>query len=63
MKYWNFSEAYVVFFGMAATGKKASIDEVTLVRMEGGKITEERVFFDNLDLMTQLGQMSAAAGK
>jgi ketosteroid isomerase-like protein len=36
---------------MAATGKKVSIDGVTLVRMEGGKVAEERDFFDNLDLM------------
>ena len=64
VKHWNFSGRHTgLFFGMAATGKKVSIDGVTLVRMEGGKIAEERDFFDNLDLLTQLGQMPKAAGK
>ena len=42
------------------TGKKVSLDGVTLVRMSNGKIAEERDFFDNLDFMTQLGLMPAA---
>jgi steroid delta-isomerase-like uncharacterized protein len=60
VKYWNFSgDNTGVFFGMPATGKHVSIDGVTLVRMQNGKIAEERDFLDNLDLMTQLGQIPA----
>ncbi|MEP6467612.1 MAG: ester cyclase [Parafilimonas sp.] len=58
VKYWNFTgDNTGVFFGMPATGKHVSIDGVTLVRMQNGKIAEERDFLDNLDLMTQLGQI------
>jgi steroid delta-isomerase-like uncharacterized protein len=60
VKYWNFSgDNTGVFLGMPATGKHVSIDGVTLVRMQNGKIAEERDFLDNLDLMTQLGQIPA----
>lgn len=60
VKYWNFSgDNTGVFFGMPATGKHVSIDGVTLVRMQDGKIAEERDFLDNLNLMTQLGQIPA----
>jgi len=56
VKHWNFSGTHTgVFFGIPATGKKVSIDGVTLVRMSNGKIAEEKDFFDNLDFMTQLG--------
>ena len=62
VKHWNFSGTHTgVFFGILATGKKISIDGVTLVRMQDGKIAEERDFFDNLDFMTQLGLMPAAS--
>ncbi|MES1198041.1 MAG: ester cyclase [Chitinophagaceae bacterium] len=58
VKHWNFSGTHTgVFFGIPATGKKVSLDGVTLVRMSNGKIAEERDFFDNLDFMTQLGLM------
>ncbi len=58
VKYWNFSGVNTgTFFGMPATGKKVSIEGVTLVRMQNGKIAEERDFLDNLDLMTQLGAL------
>jgi len=61
VKHWNFTGTHTgVFFGIPATGKKVSIDGVTLVRMSNGKIAEERDFFDNLDFMTQLGLMPAA---
>lgn len=60
VKQWNFKGKHTgVFFGIAATGKEVSLDGVTLVRMENGKIAEERDFFDNLDFMTQLGLMPA----
>ena len=62
VKHWNFAGTHTgVFFGIPATGKKVSLDGVTLVRMSNGKIAEERDFFDNLDFMTQLGLMSSAS--
>lgn len=56
VKHWNFKGTHTgVFFGIPATGKKVDLDGVTLVRMEKGKIAEERDFFDNLEFMQQLG--------
>ncbi|CAN5634277.1 hypothetical protein BH10BAC3_BH10BAC3_27520 [soil metagenome] len=56
VKYWNFKGTHTgVFFGIPATGKTVSIDGTTLVRMQDGKIAEERDFIDNLDFYTQLG--------
>jgi hypothetical protein len=56
VKHWNFSGTHTgVFFGIPATGRKVSLDGVTLVRMSNGKIAEERDFFDNHDFLTQLG--------
>jgi len=56
VKHWNFKGTHTgVFFGIPATGKPVSLDGVTLVRMENGKIAEERDFFDNLEFMQQLG--------
>lgn len=58
VKYWNFKGTHTgVFFGIPATGKTVSLDGTTLVRMQDGKIAEERDFFDNLDFMQQLGLM------
>ena len=56
VKHWNFKGTHTgVFFGIKPTGKKVDLDGVTLVRMENGKIAEERDFFDNLEFMQQLG--------
>jgi len=56
VKHWNFKGTHTgVFFGIKPTGKPVDLDGVTLVRMENGKIAEERDFFDNLDFMQQLG--------
>jgi steroid delta-isomerase-like uncharacterized protein len=56
VKHWNFKGTHTgIFFGIPATGKKVNLDGVTLVRMENGKIAEERDFFDNLEFMQQLG--------
>ena len=56
VKHWNFKGTHTgVFFGIPATGKKVDLDGVTLVRMDHGKIAEERDFFDNLEFMQQLG--------
>jgi hypothetical protein len=61
VKHWNFKGTHTgIFFGIPATGKSVSIDGVTLVRMENGKIAEERDFINNLDFNTQLGLMPAA---
>ena len=61
VKHWNFSGTHTgVFFGIPATGKKVSLDGVTLVRMSNGKIAEERDFFDNYDFLTQLGLIPPA---
>jgi len=56
VKHWNFKGTHTgVFFGIPATGKQVSLDGVTLVRMENGKVAEERDFFDNLEFSQQLG--------
>ena len=56
VKHWNFKGTHTgLFFGIPATNKKVDIDGVTLVRMENGKIAEEKDFFDNLEFMQQLG--------
>jgi steroid delta-isomerase-like uncharacterized protein len=56
VKHWNFKGTHTgLFFGIPATNKKVDIDGVTLVRMDSGKIAEERDFFDNLEFMQQLG--------
>jgi steroid delta-isomerase-like uncharacterized protein len=56
VKHWNFKGTHTgLFFGIPATHKKVDIDGVTLVRMAGGKIAEERDFLDNLEFMQQLG--------
>ena len=56
VKHWNFKGTHTgIFFGIPATNKKVDIDGVSLVRMESGKIAEERDFFDNLEFMQQLG--------
>src|SRR5258706_5066354 len=61
VKHWNFSGTHTgVFFGIPATGKKVSLDGVTLVRMSNGKIAEERDFYDNLEFLTQLGLIPPA---
>lgn len=59
VKHWNFKGIHTgLFFGIPATNKKVDIDGVTLVRMENGKIAEERDFLDNLEFMQQLGLIS-----
>ena len=56
VKHWNFKGTHTgVFFGIPATNKKVDIDGVTLVRMENGRIAEEKDFLDNLEFMQQLG--------
>jgi steroid delta-isomerase-like uncharacterized protein len=60
VKYWNFKGTHTgLFFGIPATNKIVSIDGTTIIRMDNGRIAEERDFFDNLDFMTQLGLIPA----
>ncbi|MES2891958.1 MAG: ester cyclase [Bacteroidota bacterium] len=56
VKHWNFKGTHTgIFFGIPPSNKKVDIDGVTLVRMENGKVAEERDFMDNLEFMQQLG--------
>ena len=56
VKYWNFKGNHTGdFFGIPPTGKSVDLDGVTLVRMQNGKITEERDIMDNMEFMQQLG--------
>ncbi|MEO5946502.1 MAG: ester cyclase [Chitinophagaceae bacterium] len=58
VKHWNFKGTHTGdFFGIPATGKAVDLDGSTIVLMKGGKIAEEQDFFDNMDMMTQLGLM------
>ena len=38
-----------------ATGKKAEVDYLSIIRLEGGKIAEMWVEWDNLAILSQLG--------
>jgi steroid delta-isomerase-like uncharacterized protein len=56
VKHWRFKGKHTGnFFGIPATGKSVDVQGTTLVRMENGKIAEERDFFDNLEFSQQLG--------
>jgi uncharacterized protein len=56
VKHWKFKGKHTgMFFGIPATGKEVSLEGATIVRMQDGKIAEEQDFFDNLEMMTQLG--------
>lgn len=56
VKYWTFRGTHTgEFFGIPPTGKTVDVEGVTLVRMTGGKIAEEKDFFDNLEFLQQLG--------
>jgi predicted ester cyclase len=44
-----------------ATGKKLSTRCVQLLRIENGQVAEARIYFDQLDMMGQLGLMPALA--
>ncbi|RZP01804.1 MAG: hypothetical protein EVA41_04810, partial [Flavobacteriales bacterium] len=58
VKHWNFKGTHDGdFFGIPATGKSLNLSGTTLILMEDGKIKREQNFFDNLDMLTQLGLM------
>ncbi len=50
-----------VFQGIPATGRRANVAGVSLYRIQGGKIVEERAYFDRLALLQQLGVIAEAA--
>jgi steroid delta-isomerase-like uncharacterized protein len=43
--------------GLPKTGRPFRIEGVSIGRMRDGKIAEERIYFNTMDLMTQLGLM------
>jgi steroid delta-isomerase-like uncharacterized protein len=43
--------------GMPPTGKKVQVDEIHIVRIKDGKMTEHWGLFDQAGMMTQLGMM------
>lgn len=56
VKYWQFKGKHTgPFFGIPATGKNVDVIGCTIVKMKGGKISEEQDFMDNLVFMQQLG--------
>ena len=56
VKHWNFKGTHDGdFFGIPPTGKSLNLYGTTLILMEDGKIKQEQDFFDNLDMLTQLG--------
>jgi steroid delta-isomerase-like uncharacterized protein len=58
VKRWEFRGAHTgMFSGIPATGNRVVYRGVTIARMEGGKIVEERDFADDLGLMQQLGAL------
>jgi steroid delta-isomerase-like uncharacterized protein len=58
VKHWNFRGTHDGdFFGIPPTGKSLNLYGTTLILMEDGKIKQEQNFFDNLDMLTQLGLM------
>ena len=43
------------FFGSPATGRRVDIDGISIYRLEGGRLAEAWVQYDQLGLMRQLG--------
>ena len=43
------------FQGIPATGKRVNISGVAFARIENGKVTDERTYFDRLLMLEQLG--------
>jgi predicted ester cyclase len=44
------------------TGKHVRLQSVSILRIEGGRVAEEHVYMDQLELISQLGLAPAAAG-
>lgn len=52
---WTFSGTNSGPGPFEPTGNSATVEGVSVYTFSGGKISEEQVYFDNLDFMTQLG--------
>ena len=61
VKHWTFKGKHTGdFFGIPATGNRVEFSGSTIVRMSAdGRIAEERDFFDNMGLLSQLGVVSS----
>jgi steroid delta-isomerase-like uncharacterized protein len=54
--HWNVTGTHRgEFAGIPPTGKRISIDGLTMSRIEGGKIAGENVYFDRVAMLEQLG--------
>ncbi len=49
--------------GIPPTGKKVSVKDVDLYRLQDGKVVSMRAHFDQLGMMQQLGVLGGMAGK
>lgn len=58
--YWNISGAHKgEFRGVAPTGKKVSVDGITIIQLADGKIMDSYVSMDMWSMMQQLGAIPA----
>ena len=56
IKRWSFTGTHTGdFAGIKSTGKRITVEGVTIARIVNGKITEERDYADDLGLMQKLG--------
>jgi steroid delta-isomerase-like uncharacterized protein len=51
------------FLGIPPTGRRVDISGVTLAQVKDGKVIRERVYFDRLAMLEQLGAAPGAAQK
>ena len=60
IKRWSFTGTHTGnFAGIKATGKRITVEGVTIAKMEMGKIVAERDYADDLGLMQKLGVIPA----
>ena len=59
---WTWTADHVDdFLGMPANGKKTEVRGISYIRLENGRIVEERDYWDLATLLRQLGALPAAA--
>lgn len=56
---WNFKGTNSGPGRLPTTGKPADINGVSVAKFENGKITREEVYFDALQMLSQLGHLTA----
>jgi steroid delta-isomerase-like uncharacterized protein len=60
---WSFRGMHTgAFMGIPPTGKEVTLTGISVLRLEGGKIAEQRAEADMLGLMQQLGAVPAPQG-